>query len=424
MKITSGNLSAPPAILIGTWLFVIVLRLMPIISFENIPFFTYAYVATCLVIFLIGFWMGYKLYLPIQSSSDLMLSKNMGNHNIKIILIFTTLGLLGAILRTYDFIYLRGLDYSLGIGSARLENMKLVNENLSEFRYLSALGRSLIGFSTVSAMIAVLRFEVLPWRIIRYAFFSFLMMIFLSVIEGGRNTIIVNIIIIISCFVTRSSTNKKPIPSHYGLKIILFCAVMLSISFVIYIWLDRMSALGYDQLSHIQALESGFNIEFYDWIKDGKFPFISQIFIVLSGIILYITHGLNEFSILITSNHELPLSYGAYNFDLIITLLGYAIGQNLKFEPTMLDRQGVYLTALGELYLDFGLLGLLSFIAMLSICVGINWKKLQRQNLLFSELLNSYTIAGIIVSPLYSIVAGFLGIFISIVVYKIFQKKL
>lgn len=326
------------------------------------------------------------------------------------VLIFACIGALGALMRVYDFLFLRGLDYSAGLGAARLENMRLVEEAGAGTNYLSAISRSLIGFSSVAAMLVFLRFEQFKWDTIRIALLSFATVLGASALEGGRNTIAVNFVLIASCIITRKALGKRGLPEHKNLKRAINIGVLLSLALLSYIWIDRLEAVGHEGQAATAALETVFDMKFADWISQLQIDGVGGILFTLVGIVFYVIHGVNQMNWLVGSIDSQHLSLGSYNFDLPALALQSISGWNVRFDPSVLERVGVYMTAIGELYIDFGFEGTLLALLAIGYLMGSVWSRMKSSNSVASELLNAWGVAGILVSPLYSILAGFFGV--------------
>lgn len=414
--------SRPTYIVLLTWTAVFVLRALPVATFPPLTDQVCILLAAGAGLYLLGFFLGRNLpLLPARKNRHgTAFSREKQVHDLaKYVVFLALIGALGALIRACDFLLLRGLDYSAGLGAARLENMRLVDEVGAGTNYLSAIGRALIGCSTVAAMLAFLRFEQLPWKVSRLALMSFAFVLAASALEGGRNTIAVNFVFIAACAITRKSLVKKALPDHRMLKQFMKISLLLALALVSYIWIDRMGAIGHESENVTSALETLFNVQFADWINQMEMDSWGSFVFTLVGIVFYFIHGLNEMNWLVDSLQFDQLSWGSYNFDLPTLAIQAITGWNIRFDADVLERQGIYMTAIGELFIDFGFTGTLISLLIIGYLMGSVWHRMKRADSVSCELLNAWGIAGILVSPLYSVVAGFFNVLGVILIFGI-----
>lgn len=405
--------SRPTYIVLLTWATVFVLRALPIATFHPLTNQVCILLTGGAALYLLGFFLGRNLpLLPMRHSrvNTPSLREKQAHDLGKYVAVLAIIGALGALMRACDFLFLRGLDYSAGIGAARLANMQLVEEVGKGTNYLSALGRALIGFSSVAAMIAFLRFEQLPWKVSRLALMSFAFVLGASALEGGRNTIAVNFLFIAACAITRKSLFKKALPDHSKLRRLIKIGLLLALALMSYIWIDRMSAIGHESQDVTSAIEALFDMQFADWINQMEMDSWGSFIFTLVGIVFYFIHGLNEMNWLVSSLQFEQLSWGAYNFDLPTLAIQAMTGWNIRFDINVLERQGIYMTAIGELFIDFGFVGTLIALLVIGYFMGSVWYRMKRGESVSCELLNAWGIAAILASPLYSIISGFFNV--------------
>lgn len=412
----------PSSLVLLTWGSVFALRALPLITFRDLSPQVWQLLLLSGLLYLLGFFGGRSIPLRPSLPKQGPLTASEQRRLVHFVVIFAIIGAAGALLRTYDFLFLRGLDYSSGLGAARLDNIQLVEAAGAGTNYLSAVSRAMIGFSTAAAMIVFLRFELFSWRVARLALLSFAIMLGASALEGGRNTIAVNFVLIFSAALTRKALTKKGVPSSPRLRRALKTMGLLAFALLSYIWIDRLSAVGHESQNATAAIEAVFDIRFNDWINRMEMDGVGNLIFTLIGIVFYYTHGVNEMNWLVTSIGDSHVSLGAYNFDLLALAIQGATGWNIRFDPAMLERAGVYMTGVGELALDYGVTWTPVVLCLIGYLMGSVWRRMKNSNSIASELLNAWGVAGILVSPLYSIIAGFFGVLAVILFFALFFR--
>jgi hypothetical protein len=267
-------------------------------------------------------------------------------------------------------------------------------------------------FSSIAAMALVLRWENFPNVRIRQIVAIFFIVLILSVLEGGRNTIAVNLVLVGACVIVRRHQGRIGLPGGNAVRrAILLLALMLPI-FIIYVFIDRFEALGYGAGYAVTALENGFNVQFSDAIASADDELTQGILTGLAATSLYLTHTLNELEWVLEWVKNNELASGAYNFYLIALALSRMGLPDLSFDLLTLTRPGVYVSALGEFAIDFGFGGAIAVCALIGALLGRGWLNARRSVSVIVDIWLALGLAGLLVSPLYSIIPAFLGAFI------------
>lgn len=347
--------------------------------------------------------------LPEKSQRNVLTSR--------LILAFALLGTAGAIVRGYDFLFLRGLDYSQGIASARLDNMTLVDSTGAGARPWTALARILTGFSTVAMVVALLRYESLSRLIKLIAASSFGLMLVLSVLEGGRNPMVVNAAFLACAGLVRVRSGQKAFPvGPVARKMIQVC-LMLMLAYVLYVFADRFAVMGYDDGTLVPSIERTHSVKLAEWIKELPEGSLKSQCVSIAMLQIYVTHGVDHTGEVIDWTREAGLGYGRYNFHLptlALQRLGLPIPA-LDFDS--MPSPGLYRTALGEFITDFGVAGTLLLLAATGFLSGVAWRRLHRRLRLTEGLFISFVLCALIASPLFSILPGFFGIAAGMLVF-------
>jgi hypothetical protein len=406
------------------WLLVLATRHLPLVTFPALR--------PDVVVFLLGsyaaFGVGYFLVryarrvrrasAPEVSVRSPAPSRQPGRLR-KAIIFFALAGALGAALRGVDVFLLRGLDFSGGVSAARLENIAAVEMGGAGARPLSAIGRLLTCCATVALLAAFLRYEQLTPRLRLLAGASWMLTLLLSVLEGGRNTIVINLVLVLVAGLVRQRGGRKFSPFKPIVKLLLKAGALVVLAYVMFVFADRFQALGYTDLTVIAGVEKTFSVEVAPWVGQLEPGVMKNV--VLSGVMLvvYVGHGVDQIGALLDWLTTNSAGYGRYNLDLIaltIGRLGLPIGQ---FPFADLPKPGLYLTAIGELVLDVGRTGTLILLFLTGILMGRLWRILPVRNTVASEMLLCFGLGWLVASPLYSILSGFLGVVLAMLAFQV-----
>jgi oligosaccharide repeat unit polymerase len=422
-RINSSLWISPPLLLTWVWAFVVLLRgkgliQYPPLSTDVIVFLFCSYLALVL---------SYVLFaVPIYNAKAVRVT-SLNDFQIKRIIalatIFAIIGLIGALYRGLDIFFGRGLDFSQGIGSARLENIGNVEAGGAAQNPLAGIGRIMTNFSSIAAMALVLRWEnftIVRIRLIAVIFFVVLM---LSILEGGRNTIAVNFVLLGACVIVRRHQGRIGLPGGNTVRRVIQILSLLLPTFIIYVFIDRFEALGYGMGYAVTGLENGFNVQFSDAVVRSNDELIQGILTGLAATSLYFTHTLNELEWVMEWVKHNDLAGGAYNFYLIALALTRMGLPDITFDLVTLTRPGVYVSALGEFAIDFGLIGAIVVCAVIGAILGRGWLQARRRVNVSGEIWLALGLAGLLVSPLYSIIPSFLGLFIGAALFGLFLPR-
>jgi hypothetical protein len=188
----------------------------------------------------------------------------------------------------------------------------------------------------------------------------------------------------------------------------------------IYVFIDRFEALGHSPGYAITALENGFNVQFSDALVRSNDGLTQGILTGLAATSLYLTHTLNELEWVLEWAKYNDLAGGAYNFNLITLALSRLGLPDWNFPVEKLTRPGVYVSALGELVIDFGVWGSIAMCALIGALIGRKWQQTRRNFNVSDEVWLALGLAALLVSPLYSIIPGFLGTLIGAAFFGLF----
>lgn len=238
-----------------------------------------------------------------------------------------------------------------------------------------------------------------------------------SLTDGGRNSLVILCsLFFLSRFRLFHSKYKKKYKSILTKENLLILGSMILIVLAIFILRGERND---DSLSNnLRNFEKEYSISINEDLKElvtnqntaskATFAFINLNY--------YLTHSIHELDVL-TNSEEMKLTpymgaYQFYNFTLFFNKLG---AKFISIEEILSDipNPGTYFTAIGALYIDFGLTGAL--IAFFIICyLMILFYRRFQLNKNLSDFLNfSLVYLFVLFSPIFSIIG--IGVFSSII---------
>ncbi len=358
----------------------------------------------------------------------------------KFVTFIAFLGLIGSGLLAIDFLFLRGIDYSEGLSAAREVMQQTVTDRggIPVGRPWSIIARALSGFVPVAALTSILYLEYLRSRTLFWVIVSLGFQIFTDVLSGGRNSIFMTLIFLVSGILIRTNRRNKTLGVNpqkiqkFGKLLLIFTFTFVVYALFIFIEREglrgRMLVDAYTNMEMNWHLSFSFNISRFG---DGE-NILHQIILACNYLCIYIVHGLNEINLLITQTPNLSPVYGLHSFympSLLANRLGFISSEVLLNASESIERSGVYFTALGSLYVDFGYWFSLVVFLALGFTTGICWKSFKLGYGLCFELICGYLLLSVITSPFYlSITTGngfqvFSALIASVVVISIFSIK-
>ena len=228
-----------------------------------------------------------------------------------------------------------------------------------------------------------------------FGFFS----LFLS---GGRNGFFIGLIYIFVYYLIFIKVQLK-VAGNVRLiskksKLLIYGMVFFGVIYSLNIFVERFNYQGMEPLYVLTHISKDYNVDIY--IPDSDFMIV--FYVVAIYLLFYVTHAFNYLDSYFVSEYS-PIFMGAYNFPIptrfLDLLLNLNNNENLKDN---LIQPGVYLTLPGSLYLDFGYVGSILFVSILSFCFGV-WLKKHTYIPLYKRMIVSYIGVLFLFSPIYSV---------------------
>ena len=409
-------------ILLFSWIFFLGLFYFGPISY---PFNPQLFVI--LSYFFVGFFLGIFLFklLPVKRGVSRYIKNNCPTivvENNFLLNVTGWLTLLYVVVMLLDFIVL-GNVLEVGVTNSRAE--------------LSLAGRrgSILGMLNIllSGMPVVLAGTLIIARVLevgraKYRFLTLLSIAGIATffLSGGRNFFVISMVILFFTFrlkkkKIRSSSSKIKLTN----KIIIALLAMAGSFFVLYLFVERAELRGDLIIDSVINLKSDFGVELNHRIfENDRF---NDIYLAFVSLFFYANHSLSLFSEYLVSSNYSGVGNGALTFPLFHMLIDRLIGTNFYSEGVShLILQGVYLSMLAPLYIDFGEIGVFLGGAFLGFCTIYFTRKtiLNKNGSSQGDLYHvaaATFLAATLLAPMYNILSGSgFSVLLALIILKIF----
>lgn len=162
---------------------------------------------------------------------------------------------------------------------------------------------------------------------------------------------------------------------------------------------QRIQALGLEPDQQLAILERVF-----ETAPTSVSVYVGELSPAALGLVNYFTHSIPEAAKLLEAG-QTPLLAGNMSFFSAKNAIGRLLGYETEIDLDSLERINVWYTMLGDLYIDFGLLGLWLFVPMMLLMHGL--ASLLREKGWWGDVHYILTAAFFALSPLYSVFYGF-----------------
>jgi len=408
---------SPLTLFLASWAMVISAYTFPWGGYPTLDIFTLFFVLWGIAAYCLGYLLGTVLWVTQYQGRLRKGNVKEGHHNKPLrrtVLLASVLGFIGATALAVEFLVIRKLDYNVGIGAVRLQ---LAEGRPGSGSVASVIGRVLSGWGPVAGMTVFLRHQEMPRSIRAVGLLSTVAVMATSLLEGGRNTIALIVAMLFGALVVRSVLRRRVAAGYWaGLALTVVTAA------IVFAWmfLDRATAAGWPKTQLLSAIEQRYFVEFPAALHGVQSEPFRTLVAIFAFAYLYMTHSLSELDFLL-SHGDPPLFLGRYNFHTIVLFMHHmGLGISPLELSGVLPRVGVYVSALGEMYLDYGILGALLAFLIIGACSGWVWRLMRAVPRVENELLAVYILTGAMVSPLYSIlpVANGFYVLLAILVLK------
>jgi oligosaccharide repeat unit polymerase len=397
----------PIKIALLVWLIVILLLVSGIVGYTvSIKLHTWTLIISVSGVFLLG-WksLSTKQIISVNLSSCFL--------SRKLFIYAILFSYLGAILTCYDYIYVRNIPITFNTNEMRTFNYEFIATGSSGgFNIIRMIGRIGVAIGIISMAIFFYNKKYQTDKILYSLMILLILVLFSQFITGTRNASAMILVYIGLSYYS----NRKYLKKKYNTKIKYLSYVVLLVSFFLMskVFLDRSDQ--YNTLANklfiLNKTHLGSNVYYF------QSETLNNIEYLLYYWLTYITHSFVELDIII-DNKIYALFNGSYNFIYItefIKRLGIAeIGIN---ETKMYHyRGGRYYTLMGDLLVDFGIIGTFFTIYIIGFLSKYSYRN--RFKTPFQYALNNYFCLLLVFSPFYSIFpnGNSVGFLIGLILY-------
>jgi hypothetical protein len=320
------------------------------------------------------------------------------------------LGIIGAALVLVDKVLLHPFDVSEGLGALRAQ----VQVDAETERSRSALlwiGSLLYSCSNAALVLYVLRGDACERKTGLLVFFASFSPAIVVLLYGGRSSAALTMLFIMSAGLVRLSAGERFVPRAPFLRLLVTTHLLLVAVGSIYVFASRNAAAG--ATDRAALLE-----HFLDGVEGRHSPSLDALMepddvtaTVIANTLLsvaYVTHSFTELDYLLTQNAPVGPFWGGYQAALptraVRLLLGLPDSMYEHLDDPV-DHAGLFMTAWGSMYLDFGFwlapiaAGVAGLLSGLAYYTGI------ATGSLVGRLFLTYAFVYILLSPVHSALA-------------------
>ncbi|RBP69264.1 O-antigen polymerase [Marinobacter nauticus] len=336
---------------------------------------------------------------------------------------------LGVFLRFLDFFFLRGYDFSQGLVSLRLSLQSLTYSETSDLQKagsISALGAVLFGFTYPLAVLVLTFGQNLSSKKRYFSYF----LISTPIIESGLVAGIMGAVFTV-LYIFFSLSYRWKLKNNYfdfrKLSIILF-SVFIVFAYGAFSFISRI-----DQMFSIFSVyfESSTSLVLpNDWLMSKiENSYFSTLAFFIFWFSSYVLQGPVEFAYLVDNFNGDNFTFGAKQFFVVDKFLGIlGVTSFDAFSITEINpRPGRYQTVFGDVFIDFGLVGIL-FQAFIFGALSAITYVYRRRGFLWALVLYPFFQASIVSGFLINSFSGarfyfFVGALLLIVVYFLSDNR-
>jgi hypothetical protein len=248
-------------------------------------------------------------------------------------------------------------------------------------------------------------------------------------VYGGRSPVILTLCLLVSATLVRTSWGLSIIPRGIVTKVLLIAFAASTVAYSLFVFSSRAELQGTSDVVALRFLEQGLdaNVTEQAWdLMNNTYPDQAQLIANTIMATAYITHGASELNYLLTENQEASPFFGAYQFWIINRALRAldVAGSDLTLQMSQrIHRDGLFFTAWGAMWIDFGWWPTIAVAGLLGYCTRHAYELCWERRSLGAPMVLSYLYTFVFLSPLYSVIAftnGLmtLGVIIATVVFQ------
>lgn len=289
--------------------------------------------------------------------------KKMSIKKLNFIINFSSINsIIGILLICYDRVFIRGIDYSVGLRNARYQWLASSGGSI-----VSILGNVLVSFSFVALIMGLIHWEKIS-RIKRFLFLSSGLSIpFIhGALNGGRSNVFILVMSIITSLVLRKSIGSKFFPKFRAKYLKTFVIAFISLFFVIQIFSSSAEMANVDNAEYSKSIIYALRGEMDENLKySAETPKIIYSF---SSVGAYLIHG----QWVAQESYSLSSKPGNFTLSTIKEILRVVKLYSKPPESNAFSDIGAFISFPGALHYDYGIVGVLLGSIFIGILYGIS----------------------------------------------------
>lgn len=366
---------------------IIVVLILPIkAQQEDLPFLIFLNLSFLIIVLTLSL---VTLVIFIHSRPLISKSNEIYNKNYLRFIIYAPI--IGLSLIIYERIFIRKISYLEGIRHARYQWLNSIGGN-----WESILGNILVSFSYVSLFYLIINFNRLNKSDSIKLFCSSLVLGGLSLLNGGRSTILLAICVFITAFLLRNSNHKKK-----------YSYIVYSIFIIATILITSIITLSSLSLSNESLFKELLLKQIYYLKGEPSQDLVinehSDIYYLIIYFLSYLYHA-QWTTQTMSTNFTSYGSYLFYPFGILFNKI--SSGYIDIFSGGSFSDEGIFLSLPGAFYHDFGYIGLIILSALTGLITGISLAVL-RNSTFIGGIKASLILANVILLILSPIVPAF-----------------
>ncbi len=399
-------MSSPIRLIVAIWLCAIALYLISPVEYPvNVRSDGWGFIIACILFFCLGVLFYQRKAMRFNCAEQYSLSDYKDINNI--ITWCSILGMIGCLSILYDKVFLSGLDYSLGITDVRYQREADAAIGIgSNSSFLTYLGFVLYSFSSVSWLLLLLYGDKVTMRGVLFGVISSLPIPAVATLFGGRGPIVQLLGLSVGALVLRVLSNQTALPAVRYLRPFLVAFILSTLIYNGYVTATRRQYSGLRDVStQMTHLDVTYGIRPSEWyrkaIDDEILP--SDVMLDVFSAFVYYTHALPTLQLVLEKSEDISLYYGQNQFNLAFVILERTIptmSMRANANSELAELTGLFSSAWGMLFVDYGLIGSLIEVFILGWLSGMVYYKAQYRQSLLAKLLFCFVVMSILFSPL------------------------
>jgi hypothetical protein len=386
--------------MLSTWTVFLTLFILSPISYKRgFSLESTGYLFACLILFMMGSLIRTDRLSP-------QVDPSASRRTERVIRWVSFLGILGAGLVVIDKVVLGGMDFSQGLGQLRFE----LNIQFDRYKSRSPLlwiGMLLYPFGNVAVALYTLSCENYKrWTGIFVGIASFASPL-VALTYAGRSLEFLLLALVFSACLVRRASGDSFLPKRRMFHAMMLAHLLLTVIGTYYIFSSRSAALadyssGMTMYRWIANLDATVNPTLAAEVEDPSLTGeISANTIMMAG---YMTHSLAELDYLIREDTDSGPYWGLYQIwplEKLMDAFGVSDREGISIQDDQ-DHSGLFYTAWGCMYLDFGVWLSLPIVGFIGIVSSFAYQRGVLQGSLSGKMALSLIFMCIMITPIHS----------------------